>query len=530
MKRLLFILFFIYSSALVAQTNIDVLHYCFQIGLSDNNDTLYGSAIIDFTIKEKSSFGKLDLTGLKKNGSGMMIISFTSKENKPKQFNLVNDQISFALDNLHQRDTSTIIINYKGIPSDGLIISKNKYGHRTFFGDNWPNRAHNWIPCHDDPADKASVEFIITAPDHYQVVANGIQVEEKSTVNGFKETHWKEDVSISTKVMTIGVADFSTTVVGNLNDCVPIYSWTYPEDSQKGIYDFAVTKGILQYYSKAIGPYAFKKLANVQSKTRFGGLENANTIFYKEEAITGDRSYESLYAHEIAHQWFGNVATEKSFAHLWLSEGFATFLTIAYFENKYGKDTATKMRKEDREHVIVFAKANQTPVVNETETDYMQLLNENNYQKGGWILHMLRTQLGDSIFWKAVRKYYADYAGGIAGTENLQKVFETVYGKDLKQFFKQWLYTPGIPDLDIKWKYNEKKRVIEVTIHQLQSIPFSFPFEIKYARNNMVALKKVLNVSATNETFSIPLNQKPTIVSFDPGVNLLYNGKVSRIK
>lgn len=530
MKRSLWTAFLVYPIFLSAQSGIDVTHYRFHIGLNENNDTLYGFAIINFIVKEKMAYGTLDLESVKKNGRGMKVLYVTTKENEPKPFKIVDDQLKFSIEGLKKGDSSTIIVNYNGLPSDGLIISKNKYGHRTFFGDNWPTRAHYWLPCHDDPADKASVEFVITAPEHYQAVANGIQISETDHGNGFKETHWREEIPISTKVMTIGVAEFTSAVVGNLNDCVPIYSWTYPEDSQKGIYDFAVTKDILQYYSKAIGAYAFKKLANVQSKTRFGGLENANTIFYKEDAVTGNRYNETLYAHEIAHQWFGNMATEKNFGHLWLSEGFATYMTICYFENKYGKDSATFMRRQDRDEVIAFAKVDNSPVVDEAETDYMQLLNPNSYQKGGWILHMLRTQLGDSIFWKAIRKYYADYAGKIAGTEDLQKVFETASGKDLKQFFKQWLYTPGIPKLDIKWSYDAKKKMIDIAVKQLQSTAFSFPLEIKYSKDNKIALKKVLNISSANESFSIPFDKKPISIIADPGVNLLFSGNISEVK
>ena len=116
-----------------------------------------------------------------------------------------------------------------------------------------------------------------------------------------------------------------------MNDCIPVYSWAFPENAKEAIHDFTLTKEILSYYINTIGPYGYKKLANVQSKTRFGGLENANAIFYAEDKITGDGSNESLLAHEIAHQWFGNMATEKSFAHLWLSEGFATYFTTLFF-------------------------------------------------------------------------------------------------------------------------------------------------------------------------------------------------------
>ena len=134
--------------------------------------------------------------------------------------------------------------------------------------------------------------------------------------------------------MVIGVADFAVNLSGTINECIPVYSWVYPEDRDKGFYDYAQAAEILPWFIKNVGPYAYKKLANVQSKTRFGGLENANTIFYSEHSVNGNRQSESLMVHEIAHQWFGNYATEKSFAHLWLSEGFATYMTILYMENK----------------------------------------------------------------------------------------------------------------------------------------------------------------------------------------------------
>jgi len=525
MKRSLLFLFLISSSFLVGQSNVDVLHYRFYISLNDNDDTIYGLATINYLVKEKSPLSKLDLTGLGKNGKGMILtprnhyLDLLGKQE--------NDQLIFNTTDLQKGDTGTLTIRYQGVPADGLIISKNKYGHRTFFGDNWPNRAHNWIPCHDDPADKASVEFIISAPDHYQVVSNGIQIAEKTTGNGFKETHWKEDIPISTKVMTIGVADFAATIVGNLNDCVPIYSWTYPEDNKKGVYDFAVTKDILQFFSQSVGPYGFKKLANVQSKTRFGGLENANTIFYAEGNITGDRSKEELYAHEIAHQWFGNMATEKSFAHLWLSEGFATFFATYYMEEKYGKEKGIALRQEDREQVInYYSKNNLKTVVDTSVTDFMKMLNPYSYQKGAWILHMLRFQLGDSIFFRAIRKYYATYAGDIAGSDDLRKVFEIVSGKDLKLFFNQWLYTPGLPDLKIKWKYNSITKKTDIEIVQQQKNSFSFPLTISIKLESGRLLKQTIQVKKQATTFSLLLKEKPTELTADPNSELLFTANI----
>ena len=333
------------------QGSIDVLHYKFEIELSDHNDTIYGKALIKFKFNQPASSVSFDLSGIKfKKGMSVSSALFTGMSSTTHAIEHLNNKIVIRSSSTFKKDdTSSVTINYKGIPSDGLIISKNKFGRRIFFADNWPNRGHNWIPCNDDPADKAPVEFIITAPEYYQVVSNGILVEETNLPDNKKLTHWKEDVPIATKVMVIGAADFAVNLVAVVDNCIPVYSWVYPENKSKGFYDFALTADMLSYFIKNVGPYGYKKLANVQSKTTFGGLENANTIFYNENYVTGTREHEQTFAHEVAHQWFGNMATEKSFAHLWLSEGFATYMAILYFEHKYGADTARSMLTEDRE-------------------------------------------------------------------------------------------------------------------------------------------------------------------------------------
>ena len=509
--------------------NIDVLHYKFHIGLNDINDTIKCVAEIKVKFLNPSYELSFDLGLQKENGKGMKVgkilgPSFKNSLAKDEKIRI------FLSQEMKADDTATFIIPYEGVPADGLIISKTKYGRRSFFADNWPNRGHNWLPCHDVQWDKASVEFLVIAPNHYKVVANGIQVEDSSYLNGNSFTHWKEDVPIPTKVMAIGVADFEVNLSGVVNDSIPVYSWVYPEEKDKGFYDYAQASEILPFYINKIGPYGYKKLANVQSKTIFGGLENANTIFYSENSVHGDRKTESLLAHEIAHQWFGNMATEKSYGHLWLSEGFATYFTALYFENKYGKDTANYMLKEDREEVIDYSKYSTTPVVDTAEKDFMKLLNPNSYQKGGWVLHMLRRELGDSVFWKAIHKYYSIYFNGIADTEDLQKIFEDVSGKNLKIFFKQWLYTPGQPQLVIKWHYNVKKYELSFTITQKQKELFQFPLVIQMNFRSGNNQREKIMIDKKDTTFTFSVKEKPMDIIIDPEISLLYHGNLKEIK
>lgn len=532
MRMLFILLLTLFTPKSYSQSAIDVLHYRFHIALNDQNDTIYGAAHIRLVVNKKTPEIALDLTAKKPGGKGMLITALVENEKNVypgPSFRHTGEKILINAAACKAGDTVTFTVNYKGIPDDGLIISKNKYGHRTFFADNWPDRGHHWLPCHDHPADKASVEFIVTAPDHYQVVANGIRVEETNDGNGFRTTKYREDVPLPPKIMVIGVADFAVNLAGFVNGCIPVYSWVYPEDRAKGFHDYALTTSILPWFIQNVGPYAYKKLANVQSKTTFGGLENASTIFYNENSVPGDGSEERLYAHEIAHQWFGNMATEKNFGHLWLSEGFATYFTILYIQNKYGKQKGMEMLLDDRDQVVRFARVSKNPVV-DTVSAPMALLNPNSYQKGGWVLHMLHEELGDSAFWKGIRTYYASYAGKTAGTEDLQKVMESVSGKKLDVFFKQWLFTPGQPKLDISWKYLAGKKKLEVTVSQTQPSLFVFPLEIKYILPDGTEKTKRLDISKPSETFHLPLNDQPAAVEADPGVKLLWEGKLKEVK
>jgi aminopeptidase N len=495
----------------------DVLHYRFNLDLNDDNDIIKGEAII--TVRFLHDAKNFDFELVKKNSTGKgMIVTNVKENNNAVLFSYDNDLIRISTV-VYEGDTISYAISYKGIPADGLIIAKNKYGHRVFFGDNWPNRAHNWLPCIDHPSDKASVDFVVTAPEHYQVIANGVQVEENNLPNHQKLTHWKETADLPTKVMVMGAADFAVNYAGNA-DCIPVYSWVYPEDKNNGFYDYALAKEILPYFIRNVGAYPYGKLANVQSKTTYGGLENASAIFYFENSITGDRKSEPLLTHEIAHQWFGDAASETDWPHVWLSEGFATYMTHLYMENKYGVDILHTRMKEDRQAVIELSKKRMTPVVDSSVKDnFNDLLNANSYQKGGWVLHMLRRKLGDTIFWKGIQNYYAQYTGRNASTDDFRTIMEATSNEDLKPFFKQWLHTTGQPFLTSNWRYG--KGGVTVTVKQTQPNLFEFPLEIMVQSEKDTSTATLIMKGKTG-TINIPVGSKPINVILDPNIDLLF--------
>lgn len=526
MKKILplFIATCISTTALAQRpgATIDVQHYDFSITLTDTSDVIKGKAAIDLLVIKDAQTITLDLISKGNNRKGMAVLQVTDN-GKPLTYTHTNNLLTIQFDaSVKAGEHKNIEVTYEGIPDNGLIITKNKYEHRVFFADNWPNRARHWLPCVDHPADKAALDFTVTAPDHYQVISNGVKTSDTIIGNQQRRTHYTETTPLSTKIMVIGVANFAIQESGTVNN-IPVSSWVYPEEKDKGFYDYALAVDILPYFIKNVGPYAFKKLANVESTTMFGGMENASAIFYSDESsISGERKSESLLAHEIAHQWFGNMATEADWSHLWLSEGFATYMTILYFEHKYGYDTARHMLTKNRQQVIDFARKRARPVVDSSVTNYMELLNANSYQKGGWVLHMLRRQLGDSTFWKGIQTYYNRFAGKNAVTGNLCKVMEEVSGKSLQPFFKQWLFTVGHPKLNVTWKYNAAKKAIDITVIQQQEPLFQFPLTIQIDGN----LTKNIDIKTRETRISIPATKKPSSLKLDPEVNLLFEGKI----
>ncbi len=512
---------------------IDVQHYEFSISLNDSNNIIQGKAAIDFKVKKTAGMVYFDLTNISNStGKGMHVTNVTEDNNNLK-FTQDKDHINIYFSSpLKENDEKNISIKYEGIPANGLIIDTNKFGQRTFFADNWPNRAHNWIPCNDHPSDKALVDFIVTAPDHYQVIANGVMVEQTNLSHHFKLTHYKETVVLPTKVMVIGVADFAVQLDSNIN-CIPITSWVFPENRDSGFAQYAVSKNVLPFYINYIASYPFEKLANVQSKTIFGGMENAGNIFYFENSVATNtaqlkrrRPLEDLFAHETAHQWFGDEVSEKDWADVWLSEGFATYMTHLYLEHKYGIDTLNSRMQRDRSTVLKFYKKRKTPVVDFSEPDsLMLLLNANSYEKGSWVLHMLRRKLGDEIFRKGIQTYYLTYKGSNASTDDFMRVMEKVSKQDLNLFFKQWLFTPGQPNLEVKWQYYESRKILEINIAQTQDFVFRFPLQIAIRGSAGVSFKTI-DINSITTNVAIPLSYKPISILLDPNVNLLFEGNI----
>lgn len=495
---------------------IDVHDYIFRLELSDETDLIKGQATLEVRLLQDLSRINLDLYARQEDGKGMLVTAITDREGKNLNFSQSGNQLQVQFDSPRPaKSIQQLNISYEGIPENGMIISNNNSGDRTFFGDNWPNRAHHWLPGIDHPSDKATLAFQVTAPEHYQVIGTGQLIEESNLDGQRKYYHWKTDRLLPLKVAVIGAAPFAVAYTGEV-DGIPVSSWVFPEQRNSGFEKYYPAKDILAFFHEQLAPYPYEKLANVQSKTRYGGMENAGNIFYYEKSAYPDADVEGLLAHEIAHQWFGNTASEKNWYHVWLSEGFATYFTHYYFEQTYGDALYRERLQGDRKRIIQFAKRSFKPIVNTEVTDFNQVLNTNSYQKGAWVLHMLREKVGTENFIKGIRTYYDRYKFSNALTADLQAVMEEVSGQDLTTFFEQWLFRAGQPQLKVTIETGS------LVITQMQEEAFEATVEVLITDDRDE--EHLIAIPLTGKTTRHKLSGIAAVKSLtlDPGTKLLF--------
>jgi aminopeptidase N len=439
-------------------------------------------------------------------------------------------------------DTLRVRVEYGGAVTDGLIVGTDSAGRWMAFGDNWPNRARHWIPSIDHPRDKATVSWTVRAPVGVHVVANGTLIDEvpiTSSRDGRRiETRWRESHPIPVYLFTIAAAplaryDLPDAACGFARDgtCVGQMVYTAPEQRPSMPANFKYAPDIMDYFSRLIAPFPYEKLAHLQSSTRFGGMENASAIFYADGGFRRNGTDAGTIAHETAHQWFGDAVTEREWGHLWLSEGFATYFEELWTRHAFGDSAFRAEMARTRGEILRDRVVASRPVIDSAQTDLMQLLDANNYQKGGWTLHMLRTLVGDSAFFRGIRDYYTAHLDGNAVTDDLMAAVEKRSGMKLGWFFDQWLRRPGCPSLTTSWRYDAASRRVVLDIEQVQqSAPYQLTLStaVTDAAGAVHLVKVEIPARRTSHlTLPLALTAAPRALAFDPAVELLaeFHGK-----
>jgi aminopeptidase N len=449
------------------QPGIDVLDYDITIELPDTGRFIRG----DVTVTARRAAGvstlRLDLVdaltvrGIEVNGRAVGPVH-------------AHNRIEVPLGTA-SGDSVQVRVRYDGRVSDGLVVLQDAQGRWTWFGDNWPDRTRQWLPTVDHPSDKATVGWTVRAPTGRTVVANGALLGTRSLGGrgALVETRWREAHPIPTYLMVIGAGPLvnvplATTgcTQSDATRCVPQSVYVMPEHRDWMPGPFAAAAPIVSMFEQLVGPFPYEKLAHVQSATRFGGMENATAIFYAYDLFTRRTLGEGLIAHETAHQWFGDAVTEREWGHLWLSEGFATYFAALWTQRSRGDSAFRAEMEQIRRQVLADSVVARRPVLDTMQTNYLELLNANSYQKGGFVLFMLHRQLGDSAFFRGLRSYYAKYRHGNALTDDLRAELEQSSGQPLRPFFDQWLRRPGVAEPRIGWAHDAASGSISLLVLQ----------------------------------------------------------------
>ncbi len=497
------------------QPSIDVEHYEIAIAFTDAGNVISGSTRIDISIRRDNvSDLWLDFEG--------MTVDRVHAGGEDCRHLQHDGRVFLQLNRPYSRNEKlSIEISYHGVPRDsGLLIGANRAGKRVIVAENWPNNAHRWFPCIDHPSDKATAGFLVTAPEKYSVVAPGSFKGRRSLPDGRALTEWREEVPIPSYCMVIAAAEYSVTFPATQTG-IPLAFYAYPADVEEAAIKFARTNQILSYFSALLGDYPYEKLSQVETTTRIGGMENAGTIFYAEGEFSRESRSEAPVPHEIAHQWFGDSVTEADWDHLWLSEGFATYLDALFYEHADGEGAFRRRMRHAAETAVEYMRHHADPIIDPATTDVSKKLSPLNYQKGAWVLHMLRRRMGDDRFFEGLRRFYLQYAGRTVLTNDFQSVMEAVAGESLGSFFTQWLYQPGMPEYRIEWTWSAGGGELWMSIRQTQRTGvFDMPVDIE-ARCVDGSKSKTIQVSKEYQEFRIPISCEPSSLYVDPGEWLL---------
>jgi aminopeptidase N len=506
---------------------VDVLDYAITLSLPDTGAEIRGDAVLTVRRAPRLDTLILDLRQLR--------VQRVTVDERQVEFGRTDSTILIPVPRAYDSVTHRVRVVYGGEVTDGLIARRDSAGRWTYFGDNWPNRARYWIPSVDHPSDKATVTFTVRTSKKRGrvVVGNGMNtlLETGSGSDAALVSRWRESMPIATYLMVIAAApliplDLGETACGlaERRRCVKQTVYVAPE--QWGILpgNFVQAGEMVRYFASLAGTFPYEKLAHLQSSTRFGGMENAGAIFYSDALFRRGGVAEGLIAHETAHQWFGNSVTEGDWPHLWLSEGFATYFAALWTQQAQG-DSAFRAEMARIRQVILedTVSVPRRPVIDTVETNLMGLLNRNSYQKGGFVLHMLRATLGDRAFFEGIKEYYAKFKHRTALTSDLQAVLEKTSGRKLGDVFDQWLRRPGYASIDVTWDAVPEAGSLLLTVEQDDQFDY-FQFPLRLAlRDEKGAIRRVeVSIPAEPVTkIELPISGPVVDVIVDPDVQLL---------
>jgi aminopeptidase N len=384
----------------------------------------------------------------------------------------------------------------------------------------------HWLPCYDYPNDQATSEMIITIAKPFTVVSNGRLVETRENADGARTFHWKMEQPHSSYLITVAASEFAE-FHDKLGDLPIDYYVLKNVDEATARRFMGRTPRMIEFFEKVTAqPYPYPKYAQVCLPEFNGGMENSSATSMTDAALQDEiegleRDHDGLVAHELAHQWFGDLTTSKDWSHLWLNEGFASYFDPLFTEHAKGEDEFRLRMRDELRSYLRSDRQYRRPIVEARYAAPTQVFDGMAYAKGGATLHMLRGYLGDENWWKGIRGYVADRKFQVVETDDFRKSVEKATGKDLKWFFDQWLYKAGHPELKARWRFEPEDKTVRVKIEQTQKLDaqtplFRLPTTIEITESPGRARSTPIVIDGAIHEFVIPVETRPQMVLIDP--------------
>lgn len=508
---------------------IDLVHLKLDVTPDFDRRTVAGTATLDFSpIGKPLAELQLDAVDLNvANVRGSVPI---------EDFTVTREHLTVTFaEPLAVGQRVTLEVDYSAEPRQGLYFRTPDMGYPAadthLFTQGEPQKGRHWFPCHDYPNERCTTEIRCRVPADMTVLSNGRLVGEELS-GDTKVVHWRQDKPHVCYLITL-VAGYFSELEDRSGD-VPLAFYSQPTVEEHAANSFVDTADIMQFFNREIGvPFPWHKYYQVTVHDfQFGGMENTSMTTLAHRTITPS-SYENvkaarirkLDAHEMAHQWFGDLVTCKDWSHLWLNEGFATYYSHLYEGHKLGRDAMLYDLYRDATDKVLPQHKDRRPIIYNRYGKPIEQFDFRAYPKGSWVLHMLRSQLGEELYRDIVRTYLERHAFTSVTTPDLVKVVEELSGRSFDRFFDQWVYHPRHPSLEVKYKWLAKQKLARVTVEQTQKVDdevllYEFPTALGFVVDGQ-AIDHPIEITREKQDFYVPLASQPTIVRFDPEYTVL---------
>ncbi len=515
--------------------SVDVEHVRLEIAVDPRQARISGTA----THRLRGLLG--GTTTIRLHAGEMRIDAVTAAQGQPLSFSHEGEDLRITLASPLASDARMEIqIRYEAEPRRGLYFVAPDAAYPDKRHEAWTQGqdedSRYWFPCFDHPSEKATTEVLIRVPAGYTALSNGALVDRRTLSDGSLLWHWHLKHPHSAYLVMLAVGHYEQIDLGDAP--VPLTAYVPPGTRALGERSFGRTAEMVALFGEKFGtPYPYEKYAQVVVQDFiFGGMENTSSTTLLDLMLYDDRAaldfdLDDLVAHELAHQWWGDLLTCRDWHHAWLNEGFATWSELVWREHARGADDAAYDRLEmSTRYMREDGQEYRRAIVDRRYEEPIDLFDRHLYEKGGQVLHMLRRELGEEGFWKTLATYVAAHRYGTVVTEDLRRAVETATGRDLDWFFEQWIYGAGHPELSVGVRHDEKAGVVHLSVKQTQkaentaeSFRLSTRVRIEHAGGEVT--QHDVRITRREQGFTFPAASAPRSVVLDPDGDLLASWK-----